>query len=359
MKHIVIGGGIIGLLTAYYLRRAGEDVTVIEQGKLARESSWAGGGILSPLYPWQYPDAVNALVKYSQQLYPDLVDELRSQTGIDAEYCRCGLMMLDPEEIDAATRWAERYHIDIQILSTTAVQQHIPEISPLCIPRHSLWMPDIAQVRNPRLLKALIAALRNLGVALIEDTPVDNFVINDQQLNAVVSRDQVFTCSTATVACGAWSHHVLQPWLPDLDIEPVRGQMIMFKARPGLLNSMLMRHAQYLIPRRDGRIIMGSTVEYTGFDKSTTQDAFAQLQHNALQLVPALADFEIEQHWAGLRPGNVRHTPFICHHPTINGLFINTGHFRNGVVMAPASALLGVDQILRRSSRIDVTAFRL
>ena len=359
MTHVVIGGGIIGLLTAHYLQTEGERVILLEQGQLGKESSWAGGGILSPLYPWHYPDAVNVLAWKSQQLYPDLVQDLKIQSGIDAEINQCGLLMLDPKEIDPATAWAKLHGVNLQIVGKNEVQQRIPAISPHCLPNHSIWMPDIAQVRNPRFLKALVASLRMRGVELYENSPVDNFVIADQQIRAVVTDKSEFPCSTATVACGAWSHQVLENWLPKLAVEPVRGQMILFKANPKVLSTMLMQHAQYLIPRRDGRIIMGSTLEYTGFDKATTEDAFTLLKNTAIQLIPALADFNIEQHWAGLRPGNVRQIPFICQHPSVRGLFINTGHFRNGVVTAPASARLLVDQILNKPILINSSPFSI
>jgi len=359
MTHVVIGGGIIGLLTAHYLQAAGERVTLLEQGLLGKESSWAGGGILSPLYPWHYPEAVNALAWHSQRLYPNLVQEFKIQSGIDAEINTCGLMMLDPDEIDPATQWAKQHDINLQILTKEQVQQRIPAISQHCLPQHSLWMPDIAQVRNPRFLKALVASLRLRGVELIENAAVDNFVFESHRIKSVVSGDQVYPCTTATVACGAWSHQVLENWLPKLAVEPVRGQMILFKANQEILPAMLMKNAQYLIPRRDGRIIMGSTLEYTGFNKATTEDAFMLLKNAAMQLIPALADFPVEQHWAGLRPGNVRQIPFICEHPQLRGLFINTGHFRNGVVTAPASAKLLVDQILNRKEMLNPSPYRI
>ncbi|WP_455197011.1 NAD(P)/FAD-dependent oxidoreductase, partial [Kaarinaea lacus] len=164
---------------------------------------------------------------------------------------------------------------------------------------------------------------------------------------------------TVTVACGAWSRQLLRDWLSRLDVEPVRGQMILFKAQPALLNTMIMRDSHYLIPRRDGRIIAGSTLEYVGFDKNVTPAARQDLLQKATSLIPELANYPIEHHWAGLRPGTSQQLPIISKHPSLSGLFINTGHFRNGVVTAPASARLCVDQILNTSTTLDPAPYCL
>ena len=359
MTHLVIGGGIMGLLTAYYLNEANEKVIILEQGKLGRESSWAGGGILSPLYPWRYPKALNDLAAWSQQTYPALVEQLKEQSGIDAELYRCGFLILDQDEIEEAVRWSQQLNIPLEIISPPEIQQHVPSLSKQQTPKQAIWMPEIAQVRNPRLLKALIATLKKRGVEIREHTPVTDFLVTDQQIAGVVSGKHQISGDTVTVACGAWSHQVLQSYLPNLNVEPVRGQMILFKAIPDLLPTMLMRESRYLIPRLDGRIIVGSTLEHVGFDKSTTDTAKQQLTQSAIDLIPELKNFPIEHHWSGLRPGNSLQTPFISQHPSIRGLFINTGHFRNGVVTGPASARLCVDQILNITPTLDPHPFNL
>jgi len=136
----------------------------------------------------------------------------------------------------------------------------------------------------------------------------------------------------------------------ELAVEPVRGQMIMYQTVPGLLRHITLDRGYYLIPRQNGLVLVGSTLEYVGFNKDTTATARAELQDRALALMPALADYDIVRHWAGLRPGTKDNIPFIGEHPKISGLFVNAGHFRNGVVMAPASAQLLVDCMLERPS---------
>ncbi|HEY5604162.1 MAG TPA: glycine oxidase ThiO [Gammaproteobacteria bacterium] len=359
MTHVVIGGGIIGLLTAYELHSAGEKVTLLEQGQLGKESSWAGGGILSPLYPWRYPDALNDLAAWSQQTYPALINALKAESGIDAQWWQCGFLMLDEAEIAAAVPWARQRQQTLEIAGADRIKTIAPALSANDLPERALWMPEIAQARNPRLLKALIAALRNQGVELHEQSPVSRLLVNKQGVNGVICGNREMPADTVTVACGAWSRQLLDAWVSRFDIAPVRGQMILFKADPALLSTMIMRESHYLIPRRDGRIIAGSTLEYVGFDKSVTQDAKQKLLKMAVTLVPELNNYPIEHHWAGLRPGNSQQTPVVCQHPDIAGLFINTGHFRNGVVTAPASARLCADLILHRPPIVNPGLYRL
>lgn len=359
MTHLVVGGGIMGLLTAYYLTAESESVTVIEQGKLGRESSWAGGGILSPLYPWRYPDALNDLAAWSQSHYPDLIEQLHNDSDIDAQWIQSGMMVLDGKEIEPAQAWATRHNIPLEILKREEVKAHIPAIQQNTLDEKSICMPSIAQVRNPRLLKALIGTLKAKGVTFLEETPVTDFCINDQIITGVKSHGQIIKGASVTVACGAWSSRVLEKWLPALNVEPVRGQMLLYKATPELLQSIILKNSHYLIPRKDGRIIVGSTLEFVGFDKQTTTDARDALCDFAVKLVPAIENFPIEHHWAGLRPGNSLKTPLISPHPDINGLFINTGHYRNGVVTAPASARLCVDLILNKKPILDTNSYKI
>lgn len=349
----------MGLLTAYYLTAADEKVMVLEQGALGQESSWAGGGILSPLYPWRNPEPLNELARWSQHHYADLVEELKAASGIDAEWRPCGFLILDPEEIESALAWAKLHGTRAETIGRDAMRHHAPNLSPDILPPQAIWLPDIAQVRNPRLLKALIATLRQQGVELREHTPVSELVITNDQVTGVRCGDQELPASTVTVACGAWSRQLLQNVAPQLFVEPVRGQMLLFRADPELLTTMVMQHARYLIPRLDGRIIAGSTLEHVGFDKHTTGQARNELATFATTLLPALADVPIEHHWSGLRPGIQKQVPVISEHPSIRGLFVNTGHFRNGVVTAPASCKLCTDLLLNKPTILDHTAFSL
>jgi glycine oxidase len=143
------------------------------------------------------------------------------------------------------------------------------------------------------------------------------------------------------------------------DVHPVRGQMLLFKTKPGLIKRMVLEENRYVIPRRDGRVLFGSTIEEAGFDKSTTEQARTELSAIARERFPVLKDYPIEHHWAGLRPGSPAGVPYICRHPELENLYINAGHFRNGVVLGPASARLAADLIIGRKPVVDPVPYGL
>lgn len=354
---LVAGGGLIGLLTARKLAQEGLTVALLEAGALCRESSWAGGGILSPLVPWQYPAAVTELVRWSQHAYPALVAELLELTGIDAEWTRSGLLLQGLQRDPQVTDWATRFGVAVEPLDGTQVAQLE---SALAMPAAGgLLLPDVAQVRNPRLCRALAAALRCLGVAIHEQSPVRRLLVQGGKVNGVETAAGQFRAGHVVIASGAWSPQLLPEGTAPLAVEPVRGQMIQFQAHPGLLQHIVLRDGHYLIPRRDGLVLAGSTLEHAGYDRSVTAQGREALLQAALNILPALADYALVNHWAGLRPGSPDGIPWICEHNEISGLYLNVGHYRNGVVMAPASAQLLADCLLRRTSFTGFAPYQL
>lgn len=350
---IVAGGGLIGLLCAWYLAQEGLAVTVLERGEPCRESSWAGGGIISPLVPWDYPDAVSRLVAWSQRHYPALVDELRAETGIDPEWTRSGMLLLDTALTAQIRTWTGRFDTELRVLASAEVPATEPALAPATGP--ALLLPGVAQIRNPRLCAALHARLEQIGVQLRPHCEVQRLRVAQGRVTGVVTGEGELAAARVVIAGGAWS---AQLWPgADLPVSPVRGQMLQFAAPPGLLRHIVQSAGYYLIPRRDGLVLAGSTLEYTGFDKSTTDAARALLTAQAVRIAPGLADCPVVRHWAGLRPGTRDGIPFICEHSEISGLYLNAGHFRNGVVMGPASARLLADRVLERPGFTEFTPY--
>jgi glycine oxidase len=353
---LVIGGGLAGMLTAYFLNREGLAVDLLERGETCRESSWAGGGIISPLVPWQYPQAVSTLVRWSQQYYPGLADTLREETGIDIEWLQSGLLMLDVSPDRAIREWADGNSCVLQAVDAAQLAELEPAVG--LAASESVLLPEVAQVRNPRLGAALRSSLSGRGVTIHEHTEVTGFIASGGRVRGVATTQGDFPAERVVIAGGAWSGPLLAMLDISLPVKPVRGQMIQYQAPPGLLRHIVLYRDHYLIPRRDGLLLAGSTLEDVGYDKSTTSAARDELMQKASQLVPALDGCEVVRHWSGLRPGVSDGVPFIGPHPACDGLFINTGHFRNGVVMAPASARLLADLLLGQDSFTDAAPYR-
>ncbi len=354
--YLIIGGGISGLLTARELSNAGTSVTIIDKSALSTESSWAGGGILSPLYPWRYEDAVTQLFLWSQKQFDALSDQLLAATSIDPEILPSGLLIADKPEGGSAEQWLERFNIPYNNINNSQIHSLAPALSSHY--DELLWLPNIKQTRNPRLLKALRAELALNKVQFIEHEEISEIIIKNRQVVGIQGERERHTAGHYIVCSGAWSSQ-LWPDQEQLKIEPVKGQMILFKAKKGLLKQMILDSGRYLIPRKDGRILVGSTVEQAGFDKTISNEALMSLKQFAYHCLPALKDYPIEAQWAGLRPGTEKGIPYIGKHPEIDNLSANCGHFRNGFVIGPASARLLADILLEREPILSPKAYAI
>jgi len=353
VDFVLIGGGLSGMLVARELAAGGARVTLLERGDLGREASWAGGGILSPLYPWRCPDAVTALSRWSQHHYRTFAAELAADTGIDPEWLASGLLIAEEDEVVAASAWARRYGERTEVVSA----QQLVGLEPgLTTAGGGIWLPEVAQIRNPRLLKALARSLALRNVTIRTRTEVLDLEWDRGRVTGVRTRERTLPAQAVIVTAGAWTGQLLGALAADWHIAPVRGQMLMFHAAPDQVRHIVMRDDHYLVPRGDGRVLAGSTLEYVGFDKSTTAEAYETLRAAALALIPSLASCPVERHWAGLRPGSAQGIPVIGE--ALPGLYVNAGHFRNGVVTGPASARLLADLILGRPPCVDPAPYR-
>ncbi|WP_434571739.1 glycine oxidase ThiO [Pseudomonas sp. Z3-8] len=349
---VIVGGGVIGLLTAFNLASEGQRVVLLDRSGLGQESSWAGGGIVSPLYPWRYSPAVTALAHWSQDFYPQLGESLFAATGIDPQVHITGLYWLDLDDQAEALAWAEREGRPLRAVDISAVHDAVPVLGSGF--SRAIHMADVANVRNPRLVKSLKAALQTMpNVTLHEHCEVSGFIRDGERVSGVKSSAGEIRGDQVVLAAGAWSGELLGTLGLELPVEPVKGQMILYKCASDFLPSMVLAKGRYAIPRRDGHILIGSTLEHEGFDKTPTDAALESLKASALELIPALADAELVGHWAGLRPGSPEGIPYIGEVPGFAGLWLNCGHYRNGLVLAPASCRLFVDVMLGREPVID------
>lgn len=326
---IVVGAGVIGMCTAFELARAGRRVTVVERGEPGKESSWAGAGILAPLRPWRYPKAVWDLCCDSLARYPALVEELRAASGIDAELLFCGARLHDPRDMAQARDWHRA--------------EGLPCADEAEGDREWLRMPWVAQIRNPRLLKALLQVLEQRGVVFRTQCMVTGLLQDRYRVKGVRAkskdgqgREERLIADEVVVAAGAWSPEICAAAPP---VEPVRGQMLLLRPRRRLPPGIWLLPEGYVVVRADGLCLLGATVERSGFDRAITSQARVALLAAATPLGEVLADAEMLRQWVGLRPGIADGVPVIGADATRRGLWWNTGHFRNGLAMAPASAV--------------------
>ena len=356
-ETIVVGGGVIGLMTARALHQSGHKVLLIERGSLGGESSWAGGGIISPLYPWRYSEAVNVLAQRSKAVYAELAETLKDESGIDCELQTSGLLITDTDELEQSLLWAKQYAEKLELVSGgQALRKIEPALSKSI--DEALWLPNIRQIRNPKLLKALRLSFERLSIPFREHTTVDELRIDDGRIIAVRTEDGDITADNVVIAGGAWSAGLIED-IHAVKVEPVKGQMVMFKGDVGKVKRIVMSTGHYIIPRSDGHVLAGSTLEKTGFDKSVSDEALLKLREDAVSLIPELANMPIERQWAGLRPGTTNGVPYVCPIETVKGLYLNAGHYRNGIVLGPASVQLLVEQITGQQPFCDVSPFAL
>ncbi|MDP3584892.1 MAG: glycine oxidase ThiO [Thiobacillus sp.] len=350
---VILGAGVSGLSAALILLKRGYTVALLERGAVGGESSWAGGGILSPLLPWAYGEAVAALALRSMAGYADWVADIERHSGRDAEFWRCGMLALDVAAPDPALAWCAAHGM--------AAQRGYPQSVSLpagLSARAPIWLPGVAQVRNPRLVAALRAAVVRHGGTIHEHCPATGVLAQGGRVTAVLTATGTLPADQVVLASGAWSGTGLAGLAAVPNIRPVRGQMLLFKLAPGVLETILYCDGLYLIPRRDGHVLAGSTLEDAGFDKSTDGATRLRLHADAAALLPALATIQPVQHWAGLRPGSPDNIPVIDRHPDFDNVFVNTGHYRYGVTMAPASAELLADLMEGRTPSLDPAPYR-
>jgi glycine oxidase len=342
----IIGGGVMGLMTAREFIEAGASVTILEKNCCGQEASWAGGGILSPLYPWRQAQSITDLVLPSLKRYPEIAANLFEKTDINPEWTQSGLWITKNPDNVLAREWCEHSQIKVETPDSDFFKQlNANTLNPI-------FLPEIAQIRNPRFLQALKQDVLNKGGRLIENCDITNFTLEHQRLHDVHTNQGRFVVNEIVLTTGAWTRSIFQQLLLGLldvpEIYPAKGQMLLFDAPLGTLSHIILDGDRYLIPRRDGKIIVGSTVEHDVFHKTLTVEAHDQLTKFATELLPALKTAPMIKHWAGLRPGTEDGVPYIGRHPEISNLSLNAGHFRNGLTMSPASAQLLVDLVLNR-----------
>jgi glycine oxidase len=353
---LILGGGVIGLTCAYFLAREGVRVEVVDKSDFGQEASWAGAGILPPGSVVHARSAGELLRAHGVALFPTLSAELRERTGMDNGYRRSGGLEFFEPGAPVTDEWQVE-GVASERLDPKALHRMEPAVGPAWT--EAVHIPDMAQVRNPRHLKALLAACEGIGVRLTPGCPVHGFERQKDQITAARTLAGSRFAGRYVVAAGAWSDVLLEPFGFRPGIHPVRGQITLLNTGAARLRRVLCLGKRYLVPRPDGRVLIGSTEEAAGFDKRTTGGAIAELLRFAFHLVPSLADAPLERCWAGLRPGTPDELPYLGQVPCVTNLFVAAGHFRSGIQLSPATGLVMKELLLGQPLTMPLDAFRL
>lgn len=334
---LIIGGGMPGLLAAKALRDRGADVTVLDAAASLPPASWAGGGILSPLFPWRYPDSVTALALPALAKYRALAEEVVAAGGVDPQVSCPGMRVLDEPDTDAALAWCARQGVTVEQQDDT------------------LWLPDVGAVRNPRMLKGLrrlnaVLDIRQIAAHVSAIEPIAGGY-------AVHTPEKVFRAPQVVVSAGFWSRALLAPLGVEVDVTPVKGQMLLFRSPEPVPNEIRLAPDGYLIPRDRHTLVAGSTSEPGVSDQRPQEAAYQQLAQVAARLWTPLTAMLPAAQWAGIRPGTARAAPLISEVPDLPGLFVCTGHYRNGLVCAPVSAELLADLVTGTVPRLSMEPY--
>jgi len=340
----IIGGGVIGLAIARALAQRGmRDLLIIERSSLGAEASSAAAGMLAPQAEADSVDDFFRLCCQSRDIYLAFAQSLIDETGIDIELETSGTLYLaftedDEGELEKRYQWQARAGLTVEKLSGEFARLLEPSIS--ADVRAALKFPLDTQVENRRLISALAAANEALGVRVLTGVSVDALKIKRNSVAGIETSRGFLACERVVIAGGAWTSQILNEALPNPRIEPVRGQMVCFDAMPQIARHVIYSPRGYVVPRRQGRLLAGSTTEHAGFDKRVTAAGVQSIVTSALEISPRIAALPLTSSWAGLRPRAADGLPVLGPCAEIAGVYYATGHYRNGILLTPITAEL-------------------
>tara|TARA_B100000767_G_scaffold156125_1_gene146803 strand:- start:5836 stop:6834 length:999 start_codon:yes stop_codon:yes gene_type:complete len=327
-RAVIIGGGVVGCITAIKLKESGYDVTVVDKSFVGEESSAAGAGIIFPLLPWNYEPRVYQLCSGASGFYKNLSEKLIKGGFGDPEFIESGMICIEPSDKKEIVQWAKKNNFKIK--------ECFYNNSPSC------ELVNVAQINPKKLMISLKNYISELGIKLIEKCNLQKIQKNFNYSNGwPTDNNDLIEGDIFIVTAGAWSSNIINNGKKE--IYPVRGQLIKFKKSSIKLDKILYSENFYLLQRKCGAIVAGSTIENVGFDNTTTIQAAFELKEKTISLIPELKESKPFEQWAGLRPGIKNNIPLIKMDKFHKNIFINSGHYRYGITMAPKSA----DEILK------------
>ena len=336
---LIVGGGVIGLTTALKLAEDGVAVVVCDRQNVAQEASWAGAGMLPP---GNLPFAKTTearLRSLSASEWTVFSRQLLDLTGIDNGYRICGAVeFLSEDDVESKAQqdsWRDE-QLRCEQIDAFEIEQRTGARNEHFV--QAFYLPDFAQVRNPRHLKALVAACRQLGVQFVENVGTVRLGISAGRIVDARGEQVHFLFDKVCVTAGSWSAELLGQLGFSIPVRPVRGQIVLLKNRSRPISSVVELGRRYIVPRNDGLVLVGSTQEEVGFEKRNTAVGVRQLIELAEILCPALRNAELVRCWSGLRPASADELPLVGSVPGVDNLFVGTGHFRSGLQMSVGTA---------------------
>ena len=342
----------MGLSLAYELSGRGFSVCLLDRQELGREASWAGAGMIPPGPTIDTGQRLDRLALASQQLHPDWSQQLLEETGIDNGYRRCGgihISFANKCPAGSLAAWClqlSQLGIRHQQLSSQDLAEVEPELSRKAVDgEEAVLLCDEAQIRSPRHVRALIAACEQRGVRLVPHAQVRSFRTQQDRILAAETDTEHIVADNFFIAAGCWSQQLTDQLAVSVPVTPIRGQMLLLTADAGILRHVIVDGARYLVPRFDGRVLVGSTEEQVGFNKETTDTAINDLFRFAVGVVPRLREAEQQGRWSGLRPQPASGTPISERLPRWSNAWLVTGHYRAGLQLSPATAVALADEL--------------
>ena len=362
MQHgsdiLIIGGGVIGLSTAFRLAEQGVSVTVVDRQRVGTEASWAGAGMLPPGVSATAATPEARLRSYSYEMWEQFSTQLKELSGIDNGYRKCGAVEvgLDGAAVDLQIKQWQREGLCCDPLDRVALERHVPGLHQQF--QYGAFLPEFAQVRNPRHLKALTTACQSMGVEILEDVGHVSICAQGRAVE-VTTPLRRFGAERVCLTAGSWTGQILKPLGVELPVAPVRGQIAQLRVSRLPFSCVIEQGRRYMVPRADGLILVGSTEEHVGFEKRNTAEGVSGLLGFAESIVPELGAAEVVRCWSGLRPGSPDELPFLGRTPGYDNVFVGAGHFRSGLQMSPATASILADLMLDRTPAINLDGLDL
>ena len=370
-RTFIVGGGVIGLSLAYELARRNDqnidsrEISLIDRGSFARKASHAGAGILLPANGQTAIHPFDQLEAISNDLHETWSAQLKAETGLDNGFRKCGGLYIARTAGEIALlagtleHWRQR-EIDFEQLQGDQLLQRFPALRDL-IERNSrlkcVFVPGEFQFRNPDHTAALLEACKRLGVHLHEGVQDLQLETRGERVVAATSKSHRWETDQVCLTAGPWTSALCESLGFDLPMQPVKGHIVLYKLDRQNFVPVLNEGSRYLVPRDDGHVLAGSTIQETDFDDSIDPRELEGLKNWAGSLLPSLDESKVVDCWTGLRPGTFDGFPYMGRIPTIENAFVSSGHFKAGLQLSPACAVAMADMIEGRQPAVDMTPF--